>query len=270
MTLFELVAVSLAVAGIFALLRQEHSARQVRLGGWQISMSRLIGFLLAMTGFLLLLGLESAPPEWWEIVDEKRTEKLTSWMNEPGRLAIFWFLAATCIGSAIVIVTSRTRATWLDACLVFCAGIVLLFGFLENVLACVFSMVIGFGVGWARRATSHEPVAESKSEQTIEPLLVTVAGVVLSWLLAVSVNWAVSEEAAPDRLSNTDRALPRVSSSGEVADAATVERLAAHSSNEAWLIALSFIFLVASGMIGMAHANRASQGQRSELGDSSE
>jgi NADH:ubiquinone oxidoreductase subunit 6 (subunit J) len=170
-------------------------------------------------------------------------------------MAIFWFLAATCIASALRVVTAKTQSDWLAACLVFSIAVAVLFALLRNYWAVGFCLPIIVGVGWSRKelANQSEPTSGQKMEETIaEPLLVSTASVALAWLLAVSIHWTVTEEASPDRIRKTQRALPRVALANETTVEETDTPIAASTTNEGWLITISVLFMGLSCQLALS------------------
>ena len=276
MSLLDFFAVVLAVAGVYLLLQQATAKRQVSIIVWRVSATHCVGFVLATAGFFILLVVNSNDPEWWGVIQEKRSESLDSWLTESGHWAVFWLLSMTSIGSAIVVVTARERKSWLDAGIVFGVSMTALFGFLSNGWACAITLAVTGVAGWVRRdlflnekhnleSSDVDAVPSTVTEQPVEPLLVSIAGVLMAWLLVVSIHWAVYAEGAPERLRKTDRGLPRVAASqAALVDEHAVESSSANSaaepnsvvSNDAWLIALSFVFMGLSGAIGVVHTCR--------------
>jgi hypothetical protein len=280
MNLSEIFAVASAIGGVYLLLHEgrslrnerptnqdapnadpQPSVRRFRVLGFKLSVLQVVGFVLSTAGFLLLIGLKSGTPAWWSIVKEKRSQELASWITEPGKLAIFWFLAVVSIGSAILVATAKSHRGWLDSCLIFSISVAVLFVFLGNLWALCFSLPVIAGIAWTRKASSPSESNDSNENSVHEPMLVSCASVLFGWLLAVSLHWTIEQEAAPERLKETRRAIPRVaisSDDGSRVDA-NAEPQAVVESNETWLIALSVMIMGLSGLSSLTPTKKAGE-----------
>lgn len=253
MTLAELFGILTATAGLYLALSMPDGDQSLKIGRLRLTTGVSAG-VFAVTGLLVLLASYTRPASWWG----ESSSAIES--------AIFWVAAAVSLAGAFGLIRAETNRGVKQSGVALAIGGTCLFGAVGDVIAASACLLVVGGLGWklqteAVRLTSPESEETSTGSSdrfetaSKEPLLVTVAVMLLVWLLGSGIYAAVTIEVRPSTHSQNPRALPRPlrRDPGEETENATLASTG--SNDESTWLAIATGLLVTTAGLGLLRNN---------------